>query len=529
MARTATTNTPLNARGVPPPEGWKAGQLVRLDADYRQGQGNKSALVARIVGRTIRRAESFTITLVADQTTWWANTDQITYLHDQPVSDPEPALYERRSRLIRNLADAASRLSVKNYDHYRLLNRLRLFLMDNRNAGEHAWFWQTIAESADNPRQVSYAARIEDADDSAARRRCSWKKLLEKARDFGTPFTESEERTIANLIGQQFPSTYAYSFEVVDGMEIYQNYKEYSFGSCMSGYDYPKFYGINPQAVSLVVIKQGHKVVGRALLWTANDGSRIVDRCYPSDAGPQMVALHNWASEQGYDYKVWQSYEAGGMQSERRDYEITMNVRAAEYDAKRQGYPFMDTFKYAPENPATASTVTLSMNPSNAKFESTSGRYTYTAPRDPNLVYDCWHCGTGIPRNAPQTTDGVRMCEHCFARHTVMLDYTGADGRDVHGVYLRGNLMQCSGCRAYRLQEDTHFDRASRQRLCSLCEATPNRSRCGNCHLGYIPTVTGDNGLCPDCQPQAGCRCDPCQQSRRWLAARDDALATAQG
>ena len=522
----ARSNTSTNA----PPAGWKAGQLVRLDADFRQGQGNQPTFVARIVGKSTRRAESFTVSLVAEETVWWANVDQLTFLHDNPASDPEPTHYQRRQRLMTNLYEAANRLSVKNREHWRLLNRLRMFLMDYRNVGAHAWFWQTIAESADNPRQVSYAARMEDADDSAARRRCSWKKLLEKARDFGSPFSADEERTIANLIGQQFPSTYAYSFEIVDGMAIYENYKDYSFSSCMHGYDYPKFYSINPEHVSLVVIKQGQKVVGRALLWTANDGSKIVDRCYPSDAGPQMIALHQWATEQGYDFKVWQSYEAGGMQSERRDYEITMKVRDTGYDAKRSGFPFIDTFKYAPENPATASTLTLSMNPSNAKFESTSGRYTYTAPRD-EFPYDCHHCGIGIPRNAARTMDDHRFCPNCWWRHTVELDYTRPNGETVAGRYYRGDTATCAVCMAQRLLDDYGTDWV---RLCAACEGTAARSRCGNCERSYTPRATNDNGLCGLCQPVGGCECRSCEISRRWIEARtpvlrENELATAQG
>lgn len=538
--------TERNARGKAPEGGWQAGQLVEARSRYQD---------AITVGRLMRAPRNGEAGLMLTATTvpWYVETSGMRYLSSTPADDPAPSLQTRRKNLLRNLEEARIRLYGKltplGRTHSNLIYALHDTIANYDRHGAHSWFWQTLAESADNPRQVSYAATIEEVDNNARRKRCSWKKLLERARAFGSPFLPEDEAVIANLIGQQFPANYDFSFEVVSGKEVMAAYANPTpaWGSCMHGLPYPNFYAINPERVSVVRISQGNKPAGRALLWTADDGSRIVDRCYPSDGGAQMIALHAWASEQGYDYKVDQNYRPAGLKSGRDDYKITMKTHAPGYDARRKGYPFLDTFKYAPEHPSESDVLTLSMQRDKTTLESTSGRWEYdrssfssSSGSSPALMYwgdndddndddndeeeevSCNWCGNGVGDGDPLTdSNGYQYCEPCFAQHVLRVDYT-YNGVHIAGLYPENTVSACRDCGQQR------FNRHMRQvagegYFCPACLANQETGECPICEvLAMRADLT--RGCCINCYPLSTCSCATCERTRRRLGL--DSLVT---
>lgn len=67
--------------------------------------------------------------------------------------------------------------------------------------------------------------------------------------------------------------------------------------TCMTGHHsiYTELYALNPDKVQLVV----HSDSARALLWTCDDGTKVLDRIYPNSS-PYVKKLLLWANSQGY-------------------------------------------------------------------------------------------------------------------------------------------------------------------------------------------------------------------------------------
>lgn len=97
-------------------------------------------------------------------------------------------------------------------------------------------------------------------------------------------------------------TTDAYQFRFVDGKDIVEGYAN-GPKSCMKGKKGQlELYVRNPEKVKLVIISKDGKDVGRALLWTADDGTKFLDRVYPGN-GMVAYAARQYAKNQGWAYK----------------------------------------------------------------------------------------------------------------------------------------------------------------------------------------------------------------------------------
>lgn len=96
----------------------------------------------------------------------------------------------------------------------------------------------------------------------------------------------------------------AYQFRFVDGKDIVEGYAN-GPKSCMKGKKGQlELYVRNPEKVKLAIISKDGKDVGRALLWTADDGTKFLDRVYPGN-GMVAYAARQYATEQGWAYKKY--------------------------------------------------------------------------------------------------------------------------------------------------------------------------------------------------------------------------------
>lgn len=169
-------------------------------------------------------------------------------------------------------------------------------------------------------------------------------------------------------------------FIVVDGYDIVKYYKENSYSSkntaslqdsCMR-YDhcseYIKFYAENKDVVKMLVsLDNDDKVVGRALLWTADCGTKIMDRIYGTEV--TVEKFKKWAIENDYIHKQYQSYSEidtwvsneGNFSND--EYEITVkNIRTM---------PYMDTFKFTQD--ISGDTMVLNNSDGSYEFTNTDG------------------------------------------------------------------------------------------------------------------------------------------------------------
>lgn len=152
----------------------------------------------------------------------------------------------------------------------------------------------------------------------------------------------------------------SYTFEVVSGQAIVEAYV-HGPKSCMSGDEnrgQTQFYADNAN-VSLVKIHEDGTYMGRALLWTLENGNRFLDRVYPSDGGAHTQAVREWAKDQGWMVRTRDNASDRSLEN---GTEADLRVVVDTFTARRT--PYLDTLLYvvadesgklvlvSPENPA---------------------------------------------------------------------------------------------------------------------------------------------------------------------------------
>jgi hypothetical protein len=130
------------------------------------------------------------------------------------------------------------------------------------------------------------------------------------------------------------------AIQELTGENITRAYKIFSSTdahSCMTGdcCQYTELYALNPDKVSLLVFEQV-----RALLWKTDDGTVVLDRCYPS-GHCKIAILSEWAASKGYILRNNPDRldDCDTIKlSDNNKYEITLK--------KNKFFPYLDTFCY---------------------------------------------------------------------------------------------------------------------------------------------------------------------------------------
>jgi len=135
-------------------------------------------------------------------------------------------------------------------------------------------------------------------------------------------------------------------FRIISGYEIVEAYRDNIDGgnSCMREECsvYTNWYAENPDKVQMLVWKNK----ARALLWTCDDGTKVLDRIY-RNAGAHVPAMILWANVNGYIHRGTQSAEfegwrdADGLLVDAKELTVTMQK------SQNKMYPWMDSFKHA--------------------------------------------------------------------------------------------------------------------------------------------------------------------------------------
>jgi hypothetical protein len=232
-------------------------------------------------------------------------------------------------------------------------------------------------------------------------------------------------------------------FEVVKGDDIHYWYDSDRYferrgtlgSSCMSSADedWLEIYTSNPEKVNLVIFKSQDddtKIIGRALLWTLNDGKRFMDRIYTVNDS-DVNLFREFAKENGW----YSKYQNGSSDSGRCnapdgatvDLDLTVNLGKSSYTS----YPYLDTLKYFKEGSGILSN---SKRGDAITLEDTEGGY----------VSPCECCGgSGSVECCDCYGRGSHDCSECDGDGEVDCSECNASGRVTDD---EGNEVECSEC-----------------------------------------------------------------------------------
>lgn len=251
------------------------------------------------------------------------------------------------------------------------------------------------------------------ADQEPTERRIStrWSKLLALMVRLNLLPDDFNVEQHAEWIGMYWPKEDQYTFEVSD--KVHETYNLAHLSSCMFRAEYTKWYDDNTDVVKVVRILKEGEYIGRALLWTTEQGEQYLDRVYPSDCGAHTRAVRKWAQDQGIRCKEYDDMDD-------EDEAFTVTLKATEV-----GYPYMDTFKYA--TVLSDGRVHLSTIGGVYTLNSTDGE----GPGWDDESYYCEHCEERVRGDVFEVVTNSRgwtsmWCESCMESEAVLIDARGS-------------------------------------------------------------------------------------------------------
>ena len=299
--------------------------------------------------------------------------------------------------------------------------------------------------------------------------------------------------------------------KILESTAIEDFYEETTCGSCMTGSDmradnFLLLYSNNPDKVKLVVLDD----YVRALLWTCDDGTQVLDRVYPYNCDGVNL-IREWAKSKGYILRNNPDRLVKANISTQLDNcsskQITMKI------IPDMNYPYLDTFKFGK---FVDDMLILSNNIDfgNVVFINTDGGYL-------NKGEICYICG-GLS-NEDYDHDGNHYCEECFYEEFFICSECGdahpiEESRSYDGnAYCLGCINQfafrCCHCNEYT-DNDELITTANGDEYCQYC-ADNCLLRCEDCEE-YFPNdkiVEVDNKwVCENCLKDNYIVCEKCEE-----------------
>jgi hypothetical protein len=247
---------------------------------------------------------------------------------DQPESGRD---LRDSTDLIKTCASDAGTVVAKMFNKIETLEKK--FAQDYPNADglrkKYATFKKEIRIARINPSSDLYAAeynrRFNTEDIKIINRINEIHKemrLLEEAVDILNSFVEKTKAKyksrIKEIKGKEIISSYFernYSDEANTTGSIHSSCMRYNNNKCIATY------ANNPQCCSLIVVREGNKTVGRAVLWTAITGKKYVDRIFASTE-KVVNEIRGYCMLKGYK-TIWRN--EGGAKQATEVVEVALN------------------------------------------------------------------------------------------------------------------------------------------------------------------------------------------------------------
>ena len=332
-------------------------------------------------------------------------------------------------------------------------------------------------------------------------------------------FSDAEVDILCKTVGKEMFDTKEIerNMKILTGNAVQEHYSKTDTHSCMTRDQSWKvnIYALNPDKVSLLVYN--NKI--RALLWTCDDGTKVLDRIYPAGC-VEIEYIRKWAEIKGYVLRVNadrapQSNICEEL-SDKSIHSVTMKYNSA--------YPYIDTFRFAGELDLKKKTVVLSnsknyfVNKGKKYYESyeTDGRIPWRSATqsdcdDEEDTITCCDCGHELDEaDVCHNNAGNIYCLDCYNEHyfccddcerETSVDYKNhiADADRYVCDGCTGNYHYCEKCNIY-FKNDSY-------------EVEDHGVYCEGCFIDYGKTcehcekhILNKNALKHDGQ----CYCDEC-------------------
>ena len=373
-----------------------------------------------------------------------------------------------------------------------------------------------LSVSQDDQSLVSYARIPEDAYSRRRRVRTTLGKYIR--RNFEEYFTN---RKINDTILDQFVkevmgivSAKSFSVDYLCGDDIVDFYKKTNLTSCMtgSGSRYVKLYSENPSKVCLLVSDEI-----RALLWTCDDGTKVLDRAYPS-GNYKINILREWAAANGYVCRVNPDKLSDGNHVELSDGSVR------KITLKDPGiYPYMDTFAFAKRSVNRNNRAGNSIVVSNSNSDHDCDFTLRCTDGSNGSGTECSICGEMAEDGAD--IDGDFYCDRCYNDRAVTCDVCettydiqahsmvdGPDGDYICSDCFSSNCSTCCECECSVWDDNRVIDNDG-DTFCNAC-ANKELFECTGCSEMFSKSAIGgsyaNNKYCSECAQTHLSPCDKC-------------------
>lgn len=307
--------------------------------------------------------------------------------------------------------------------------------------------------------------------------------------------------------------------KIITGENIPKAYEGFcGADSCMTGMPAQRgglgnkmlaLYSENPDKVAMVLFQTPSASGGyaRALLWTTDQGEKILDRIYPN-GGAHVLSMQQWAAQQGYLYRRESSAPVASPIRVSDDKIHTVSLKRPSSGV----IPYLDTFCWGN---ISDSVYVLSNDLGDYEwdFRSTTGKPKYAQ----NYAARCAHCACKIMASADvYEFDNRPLCRTCAEK-----------------------VSWACECCLLRIPNDepklrmrTH---SARLRVCKNCVEQYSRTcaSCGEIHdlreAGNIRAIRDGTWLCRTCSTtctdcleicaKSGCVSGVCSKCRDAAAA----------
>lgn len=415
-------------------------------------------------------------------------------------------LLKDRVKLIRAMLNYVNNKAWFDIQSSQMLHAIRIIRKD-----EDKHF---LAYSQEEGGKVSYASKPEYKYDNVHRYKTTLGRYLR--RQLGITQDALSDRYIERLSYDVFGiliSQNVVPITLAEGQELTDAYEhEVGGASCMTGScaKYTELYAENSEKVKLAIYSNGRRA--RALLWSTDEGKKVLDRIYPNE-GSHVTAMQEWAAANGYVYRPYTGMGDNSLSDGKR-YHVTL--KATDY------CPYMDTFNHGKYDEYD-NTIILSNDSHFGGFvlERTDGKPPWSCN------CSCSLCGCSLSEDdASQDDSGYYYCDDCWSETYSYCERCGDNYEREDGVHIHDideywcqrcadrHTQQCDECGEYN-QDDSVYTGDTNKTYCESCAEHKGIAQCYGCNEMVEDTVFAEEEArhyCKDCARDTLHLCNDCSK-----------------